>query len=651
MEMAMVCRFAAALCVCVAAATLVPAARQDQTSSPTGVIVGRVVDAQTNLPVAGVVLQLGSATSAPAAGPRPSRVVSDGQGRFLFSDLAAGNYFISASASGNGYNPNGFVVTGMGFPIGAYLEGGFGQRRPGGPLRPIALTQGQRIAGADVRMWKSSVVSGRVVDEAGEPLVHQVVGIVQLSSDGRLMNGPTMRTDDRGAYRFSGLAPGIHVVFVPQTQVSLPVSIGDELAAGPPDPTARQRFSATSAPSPSAGGIRVGTSLIATVPGGSSFPSGTPISNALAPVRRDDALFVYQTTFHPSSIRLAESARIQLGPGEERAGVDVQLHPSPATSVSGLLVDDQGGVAGMGLRLMPADHGEDASILEAAHTVSDSRGAFTFPIVPAGRYTLLALRTGRPPGVPLGATPARVSDADGAWASQQVAVGSRPVAQLRVTMQPPVSVGGRVEFSGASARPAAERLKNSFMFTIVQSKTLFRSPAPTPGSFIDPDTGRINVRGVAPPGRYFVGTPTMPAPWSLESITLAGQDVTDASFPVGNADINDLVITFTDRPAALGGTVAGGDEATVFVFPANRGRWSDVHRGTRTSRVTRPTVSGAFTLANLPPGDYLVAAIRDEDATDWPEVAFIARLAAVATPVKIAPGQQASVAVRVSVLK
>ena len=169
---------------------------------------------------------------------------------------------------------------------------------------------------------------------------------------------------------------------------------------------------------------------------------------------------------------------------------------------------------------------------------------------------------------------------------------------------------------------------------------------------MDPGTGRITVTGVSPPGRYFAGTPSLPAPWSVESITLAGQDVTDAAFNIGDADLNDLVITYTDRPASIAGSVSGAvAEATVFMFPVNRTRWPEARVSSRTFRSARPSTAGTYVFTNVPPGDYFIVAIRDEDAGDWPDASFIARLAAASTAVKVAPNQQASLTLKVGVIK
>ena len=564
-----------------AMAAVMAAQQAQQTVAPAaGLIVGRVIDAQSSQPVAGVFVALNGGPPQTPNAPRIAsvRTMTDAQGRFLFRGVSPGPYLVTAGVGSNGYTPNGFIVTGNGFLIGGYLEGGYGQRRPNGPYSLLDVKDGEAPGDVVIKLWKAAVVTGRVLDEAGEPLVNQVVGVVPFNTDGRLLNGPTMRTNDLGEYRFSGLAPGNYVVFVPQTQVSVPVSVADELASGPPDPSAGQRFNLANAPSPSSGGIRVGGSLVTTVPDSARFSAASPISNALASAGDGDRMSVYRTTFHPSAVNVGQAARLKLAAGDELSGIDVRLQPVPGVAVSGMVVDSSGPVPGLGLHLMPAEQGEDAAILEVGTTVSDSRGAFAFPVVPAGRYMLVAWRVG---GVPTGnqqkpfADPTRVAEQPGAWAIQPIVVGNRSVESVTVTIRPPITVTGRVEFSGASARPAAERLQSGFLVTVWETRSLFRTPGPSSGSRIDPASGRITIRGVSPPGRYFIGPPGLPAPWTVESITVGGRDATDAAFAIGDTDVTDVVITYTDRPASLAGTVtlpktAGDAGASVFLFPANR---------------------------------------------------------------------------------
>ena len=215
--------------------------RQASPESPTGtgLILGRVIDADAGTPVSGVVVTAVASPdpfNIPPAG-RPQAMLTDAQGRFVFRNLPKATYSLVATIGGNGYSPSGFIVTGRGHQIGAYLNGGYGQRRPNGPFQTIDLADGERIGDAVIRLWKGGAINGRVLDEAGEPLVDVSVAAVQRSSDGRLLTGPTARTDDRGVYRLATLTPGSYLVVVPQTQLLMPSSTIESLLSSPPNPT------------------------------------------------------------------------------------------------------------------------------------------------------------------------------------------------------------------------------------------------------------------------------------------------------------------------------------------------------------------------------------------------------------------------------
>jgi hypothetical protein len=141
----------------------------------------------------------------------------------------------------------------------------------------------------------------------------------------------------------------------------------------------------------------------------------------------------------------------------------------------------------------------------------------------------------------------------------------------------------------------------------------------------------------------------------LQSVTGAGRDVTDASFEVGDADLGDVVITFTDRPASIAGTVklptAGDSDIAVFMFPANRARWPESRASTRLFRAVRTTKAGGFSFPNVLPGEYQLVAIPDALAGDWPDEQFITRIAGVGTLLRVSPGQAATTSLPVSVIK
>ncbi|MCS6953167.1 MAG: carboxypeptidase-like regulatory domain-containing protein [Bryobacterales bacterium] len=148
------------------------------------VIEGVVAEGATGRPLARarVVLE--------AAAGGPHRAYSDAQGRFLFTDLPAGVYFLTASKPG-------FAAT------------RFGQRRWKGPGTPIVLEEGSRFV-AELRLPRLAVISGQVTDENGVGLPDQQVLVYRRGPPLELVAHG--RTDDRGVYRIAGLEPGLYCV-------------------------------------------------------------------------------------------------------------------------------------------------------------------------------------------------------------------------------------------------------------------------------------------------------------------------------------------------------------------------------------------------------------------------------------------------------
>ena len=61
-------------------------------------------------------------------------------------------------------------------------------------------------------------------------------------------------------------------------------------------------------------------------------------------------------------------------------------------------------------------------------------------------------------------------------------------------------------------------------------------------------SGTINTYGV-PAGQYFVRIGGAPPPWTVRSVMSEGRDVSDVPLDIGAADVTNVIVTFTDRPA------------------------------------------------------------------------------------------------------
>jgi hypothetical protein len=116
-------------------------------------------------------------------------------------------------------------------------------------------------------------------------------------------------------------------------------------------------------------------------------------------------------------------------------------------------------------------------------------------------------------------------------------------------------------------------------------------------------------------------------------------------FDASGADLPGVILTFTDSPSELSGTVTGSDgsadpDAAVLVFPADSTAWADWGMSTRRLRMVPASATGSFTTRGLPAGDYHVVAVPPELAVDWQDPATLDALAREATQVRIEDGQK-----------
>jgi hypothetical protein len=646
---------------------------QPQPSPPlraTGLIIGRVVDAESNQPIAGALVMLAGRNPVPAAPIRlgaagqyietapqpPPQVYTDGQGRFVFRDLVRGSYGVSARASG-------------------YLPGSYGQRRLNGPSSQIALDDDGRKIDAVIRIWRQASIGGTVRDEVGEPVVGiQVTLLRSVVMNGRRQLAPAqgVSSDDRGMYRIGGLAPGNYLVFVRNTTSSIPMStVEDSMkpVTGPAAQAARgemMRELSMAGVQVGAPGIQVGDQQIHTQGGMYGRSLVGPLPGA------DARMLVYQTTFYPSATTASQAMSVTLAAGEEKAGIDLQLKLSPAFRVSGRLQGPDGPAANFAVKLQPGNLDEFVTDngFETSSTVTDAFGQFTFLGVPTGQYTLTALRVPRPaPGPP--PPPPVVLSSIGAgvsppmpqqpvmpteptlWARVPVSVGDADLSGLSVLLGVGARVRGRVDFQGASPRPPAQRLQQLNLNLSVADGRSFNVGF-TPAR---PAADGTFTTMSYPPGKYYLSVSSPGPPWWTRSILVGGREAMDTPFDL-QSDLSGVVVTFTDQTNELAGTVQrtgapNEPNPMIVLVPADFQRSLDEGVMPRRFRTAPVSATGQYSFRNLIPGEYLITAVSAEDAGVVGEdlqlfSAFFSAIARVASRVTITDGgkQTLSLSVR-----
>lgn len=637
-------------------------------------ISGTVKDGVTATPLAGVIVALRFPASIPAVPglARIQRQVTDALGRFVFRGLPASQgYTVSASRPG-------------------YADGAYGQAMMLGPAGVIGVRDKGWFSRADIRMWKSGAIGGRVLDEMGEPLVGvyvRALARVLIGGQPQLLAGPVAKTDDRGEYRIAGLGPGQYLIHVPSVQSTVPTDAPAGVlgaAAQPP------RFDFMSIP------VAPRTDAVLEPVGGSRLVIGNFVT---PPPMVDGRPRAYAMAFHPSASHPDSAVPVTLGAFEDRAGVDVSLQPVPAVNIFGTAVGSSDALRGLFLRLVPAGLEGLANGAEAATALVGANGRFAFLNVPAGdsvidapgstfELTYDAGGTGvalpQPPGLPLsgwqsgtlasgplGSGYVRRSGprGDGYWAHTTLTVGASDINGLTVTLTPSITLRGWIVYEGTT-RTTVEQIPVTVFSGRAPSSTATTTTTPRPPTqpsiVAEPADGNPRLglpRSARPgdsdpedlviieglkPGEYVLRSAMGASRYTIKSVTVDGVDHTRTPIDVvALGPKSEVVITMTDKLITLRGTVRDdrgpATDSAVLAFPFERTEWR--RYGLTPVRLRALPLKGRadFELSGLPAGDYFVVAVDPALVTMWQDPAFLEKAAAVATRVSLGWGDDRQV--------
>ena len=509
------------------------------------------------------------------------------------------------------------------------------------------------------------VISGRVIDAAtGRPLEGALVTItIRQAAD--LVGQQLRETPSSGEFRFADLPAGGYELSVTRLRY-LSFNHGQKRVGGPGVPIALeqgQRVEGLTLAMPLAGviagmvtdergepalgvsvralrlrwiaGRRVATQAGTTVVDDRGWyripllaPGEYVVSCAQAPnLRTKESVAPIYYPGTPEPIRAQEVA---LGLSEERTGIDFRLQRITLARVSGNLAFADGRPA-PNVRVNMADVDRPPVAFEGG-TYSTREGDFTISNVPPGRYQVLAQVA-----VATGPTSYLIHH----WASMELAIDGRAVADIRLILQPGLNVAGRV---------ATDRLRKSpagpFRLTLARPYAEGGMTLPLYETQAD---GRFLLEGI-PPGSYRLSFAQLPAGSYVGSIAVGGRDATGLPLEVtADRPVTDLTITLTDRPSTVTGRLSDADSRPgagffVIAFPDDEKYWI---AGSSRILVTRTSTDGQYILRGLPAGSYRVALLDDADPDEWSAPPFLKRLLAASSAITLADGEQRTLDLRI----
>jgi protocatechuate 3,4-dioxygenase beta subunit len=242
-------------------------------------------------------------------GSRQRKVRTDGDGRYRVAGLAEGYYMVYALSS-------------------AYVSAGASSTLE--DSKSVTLDGGESRDDVDIALVRGGVITGRVIDDGGRPLIAAYLRLASVDENGKpngrfdLNGGPMMRTDDRGVYRIYGLPAGRYVI--------------------------------------SAG-----------------------VEESYSPSKRK-----YPETFHPSATDRGQAKIIEVREGAEVADVDIRLGAVRNTyEVTGRVIDAETGrpLPRAAVTCVEAPY-KDKGTRHGNEGITDSEGMFRVGVLPSGRYEL-----------------------------------------------------------------------------------------------------------------------------------------------------------------------------------------------------------------------------------------------------------------------
>jgi hypothetical protein len=197
------------------------------------------------------------------------------------------------------------------------------------------------------------------------------------------------------------------------------------------------------------------------------------------------------------------------------------------------------------------------------------------------------------------------------------------------------TASGRITFEGG-APPASSGVRINAVATDTDGPVMMMAA----GGVTAKDDGSFQLKGLS--GRRLLRLNNLPPGWTLKSVRLNGDDVTDSGIEFKSGqDLSGLELVVSSKQTEITGGVSASNgsplkDYTVVVFSDDPQFWSLPF--TRWVNGTRPDQEGRFRLRNLPAGSYNVVAVDYIEAGAWGDPELLDRLKSHAKRITLSEG-------------
>ena len=459
----------------------------------------------------------------------------------------------------------------------------FGQRRPFEAGRPIEVADAEVVEKVTLALPRGAAIVGRIVDEFGDPVATARVQALRYQTT-------------QGTRRLQ------------------PVGVNAQT-----DDTGAFRLYGLMP-----GDYFVSASL-------RTLPVDTP----------DDSGTNYAPTYYPGTGSVMEAQRITLGVGEE-ASVSFGLMAVRTARVSGTVLNSMGAALANGMVVLTAaDQAGPLQITFGGNNRIRPDGSFILTNIAPGSYTLMATNAGPGAGFGFGGRGGGGPAPDIELGTLPVTVANEDLSGITLVTGPGGTLSGDVVAAQGSGKLNPDGIQ------------VMTQPFP-PGGGLGPLGGRparvgadgmFTATGIF--GTRLVRVNGLPQGWILDSVTVAGMDVTDTPFDFGTGEeVKNARIVVTDKVSQVSGSVSDKDgkslrDFTVLVFPDDNTKWTAPSRYLQSAR---PDQQGLFKVRGLPANDrYLAIAVDYLEEGEGTDPEFLESIKDRATRFRLGRGESAMV--------
>jgi len=517
-----------------------PSAAQPAPSTYT--VSGTVVSATTGTPLAQTRVTLTDTNNS----RNVASLLTGEDGRFAFRRLGPGKYSLQGSRRG-------------------YLTSGYQQHEQFWS----ALVTGEKLETQNLvlRLMPAAVLSGKVLDEAGEPVRGAEVKLyMEQRANGmtRVMPAGNTPTNDLGVFEFFSLSPGKYFAAV---------SAKPWYAVHPP-----------------------------------SAPPGSTVS---APVLVDKPLDVaYPSTYYGGTTSSDEASPILIKGGDRE---EIEISLAPVESLRLLFhVPEEGQQQGFQAPVLEKRVFDSVDYVPIEGVNPVSPGVMELTGVPAGKYTVR---------IPAAAgQAAKFTEADIRNDGQELETNkAEPAASMKLTVELP------------SDEPAPTQLALALQDERGQIAAF---------NLVGAD-GRVAFDDLAAGSYRIIAARTAEKAYAVGRILAENGQAVGPNVNVTEGAELQLRVTLILGVASVQGIVKRGDKPAsgimVVLIPASPELQQDLFRRDQTDS------DGSFSLPDIIPGTYTVAAIEDAWDFDWSQPSALARYAQNGQPVTISAGKTGTI--------